>query len=135
MPSIQINDAGTIKPMKSAYVNDAGTVKPVKEVWVNDNGTVKRVYSSAPAVTFNPAPGNYELASDAVNTTTWSIVASQAVVWTYTKTGIGMVTPATGGSGTTLTLSMPKNASGSMNVTATLNGTQVGTWFVTWSNF
>lgn len=80
--------------------------------------------SKTPPITFSEANGADIQVSTSAGEANYSIVASQAVTWVWTKTG-GSGTPASGSSSTTFTASAVKNVSAVFNIQAQDGGGNV----------
>lgn len=125
--TVSVNDGGTWKSA-SPYVNDAGTWKLVKEVWVNDAGTWKL----ASGVTFSQAPGSYSVATG-VNGGSFTVTASKAVTWTYTKSLSVTASQGSGVSSGGITFSVARLGSGTVSLSVVDNGITYS-WDVSFSS-
>jgi hypothetical protein len=87
----------------------------------------------APSVTFNKETGAQEVSNPTY--ASWSITASQDVVWTYTKSSAVGASRVSGTSGTNVSFDLGLGAGGAsrtgfVNLQAFLGGVSVGSWSI-----
>lgn len=87
------------------------------------------------AVTFSPVPGSYSATGD-FGGTVWSVTASQAVTWTWSKTGsVVTANVASGASATGITFSQNQGTfDKTSTVTLDASGAGTGSWTITMTN-
>ena len=56
MPSVWVNDGGTLREIKEIAVNDGGTLRNITEGWVNDGGTLRQFFGGGSAIDWAGSP-------------------------------------------------------------------------------
>lgn len=122
---MSVKQGGTWKEAE-VYVKHGGAWKRA-ELWVKQGGVWKL---GAPALTFSPPPGTYT--EEQPYSATIVVTCSETATWTYTKSGAGTVSLASGATGTSITFSVEANydsgsgtyfgRAGTLTLTATVGG-------------
>ena len=81
------------------------------------------------ALTFSPPPEDFYVTGPFNGVGSYGINASQSVVWTYSKAAGITASRASGTAGSSISFTTTSSKSGGfLNIQATLNGVQVGSW-------